>query len=96
MMKTILAGLAMALHVVVRATAQTPSAKPESESKQAEISRALAAGPADALWFDSPAAMEQAMNSPMAAAVKDAERFLDMERTYALAVDEKTIFNAPE
>jgi hypothetical protein len=39
--------------------------------------------------------MEQAMNSPqMAAAVEDAKRFLDMERTYALAVDEKIISNA--
>jgi hypothetical protein len=47
MMKTILAGLAVALHVVVSATAQLPSAKPKSESKQAKISRALAAGPAD-------------------------------------------------
>ena len=45
------------------------------------------------LWFDSPAAMEQAMNSPqMASAVEDAKRFLDMERTYALVVDEKTVF----
>jgi uncharacterized protein (TIGR02118 family) len=45
------------------------------------------------LWFDSPAAMEQAMNSPqMKAAVEDAKRFLDMERTYALVVDEKPVF----
>ena len=45
------------------------------------------------LWFDSKAAMEQAMNSPqMAQAVEDAKRFLDMERTYALVVDEKTVF----
>jgi uncharacterized protein (TIGR02118 family) len=45
------------------------------------------------LWFDSQAAMEQAMNSrQMAAAVEDAKRFLDMERTYALVVDEKTVF----
>jgi hypothetical protein len=39
--------------------------------------------------------MEHAMNSPqMAAAVEDAKRFLDMERTYALAMDEKKILNA--
>jgi hypothetical protein len=45
------------------------------------------------LWFDSAAAMDKAMNSPqMAAAVEDANRFLDMEKTYALAVDEKIIF----
>ena len=47
------------------------------------------------LWFDSPATMEQAMNSPqMAAAVEDAKRFLDMERTYALVVDEKIVVGA--
>ena len=45
------------------------------------------------LWFESKAAMEQAMNSPqMAQAVEDAKRFLDMERNYALVVDEKTVF----
>jgi uncharacterized protein (TIGR02118 family) len=45
------------------------------------------------LWFDSRATMEQAMNSPqMTAAVEDAKRFLDMEKTYALVVDEKTVF----
>jgi hypothetical protein len=39
--------------------------------------------------------MEQAMNSPqMAAAVEDAKRFLDMDRTYALEVDEEMILNA--
>jgi uncharacterized protein (TIGR02118 family) len=44
------------------------------------------------LWFDDAAAMEQAMNSPqMAAAVEDAKRFLDMQRTYALVVDDKTV-----
>jgi hypothetical protein len=37
--------------------------------------------------------MEQAMNSPqMTAGVEDAKRFLDMDRTYALIVDEKTVF----
>lgn len=44
------------------------------------------------LWFDSSQAMEQAMSSPqMAAAVEDAKTFLDMQRTYALVVDEKTM-----
>ncbi len=44
------------------------------------------------LWFDSAATMEQAMNPPqMAAAVEDAKRFLDMERTYSLVVEEKTV-----
>lgn len=44
------------------------------------------------LWFDTAEAMERAMNSPeMAAAVEDAKSFLDMEKTYALVVDEKTV-----
>jgi uncharacterized protein (TIGR02118 family) len=44
------------------------------------------------LWFDEAKVMEQAMNSPeMAAAVEDAKRFLDMEKTYALVVAEKTV-----
>ena len=44
------------------------------------------------LWFDTADAMDKAMNSAqMGAAVEDAKRFLDMERTYALVVNEKTI-----
>ena len=44
------------------------------------------------LWFDSPAALEQALNSPeMAAAAEDAQRFLDMQRTAAVIVGEDTI-----
>lgn len=44
------------------------------------------------LWFDSPAALELALNSPeMAAAAADAQRFLDMERTAAVIVGEDTI-----
>ena len=44
------------------------------------------------LWFDDAAAMERGMNSPpMVEAVEDAKRFLDMEKTYALMVDEKTV-----
>jgi uncharacterized protein (TIGR02118 family) len=44
------------------------------------------------LWFDTPAALERALNSPeMAAAAEDAKRFLDMERTAAVIVGEHTI-----
>jgi len=44
------------------------------------------------LWFESAEAMGQAMKSPeMSAAVGDAKRFLDMRRTYAIVVKEKTI-----
>jgi uncharacterized protein (TIGR02118 family) len=44
------------------------------------------------LWFDSPAELEQALNSPeMAAAADDAKRFLDMERTAVVIAGEDTI-----
>ena len=44
------------------------------------------------LWFDGVKELEQAMGSPqMGAAVEDAKRFLDMERSYALVVDAKDI-----
>jgi uncharacterized protein (TIGR02118 family) len=44
------------------------------------------------LWFESDEAMEKALNSPqMAAAVEDAQNFLDMERTGLIIVEEKTI-----
>jgi len=44
------------------------------------------------LWFDSPAALEQALGSPeMAAAAEDAKRFLGMERTAMVIVGEDTI-----
>jgi uncharacterized protein (TIGR02118 family) len=46
------------------------------------------------LWFDSIEAMERALGSPeTVAAVEDAERFLDMDRTYALVVDETTVID---
>ncbi len=44
------------------------------------------------LWFDSAEIMQRAMASPeMAAAVEDGKKFADMERTYALVVDEKMV-----
>jgi uncharacterized protein (TIGR02118 family) len=42
------------------------------------------------LWFESEAAMEKALSSPeMAAAVDDAQNFLDMETTGMVIVEEK-------
>ena len=53
------------------------------------------AGEADGigeLWFDNADALQKAMVSPQtAAAMKDAERFLDMEKTYALVVKDTTV-----
>jgi len=44
------------------------------------------------LWFEDADAMQQAMSSPqMAKAIEDARQFLDMERTHALVVHEKTV-----
>ncbi|MEK6478949.1 EthD family reductase [Catalinimonas sp. 4WD22] len=41
------------------------------------------------LWFDNDEVMALAMNSPeMAAANEDASTFLDMDKTYAVMVDE--------
>jgi uncharacterized protein (TIGR02118 family) len=44
------------------------------------------------LWFDTDQALEKGASSPeMAAAVEDAEAFLDMDRTFAVPVSEATI-----
>lgn len=44
------------------------------------------------LWFNDTEALETAMNSgQMASAIEDAKNFFDMDKTYALAVDEKII-----
>jgi uncharacterized protein (TIGR02118 family) len=44
------------------------------------------------LWFDTVEALQKAMSSPQtASAMKDAERFLDMEKTYAMVVKETTV-----
>jgi uncharacterized protein (TIGR02118 family) len=44
------------------------------------------------LWFDSDEAMYQALQSPeMGLAVEDAKRFLDMERTGMIIVNESTV-----
>ena len=44
------------------------------------------------LWFDSAQAMEQAWSSARgAAAMEDGKRFADMERSYGLVVEERTV-----
>jgi uncharacterized protein (TIGR02118 family) len=46
------------------------------------------------LWFSDAEALEKGMNSlEMAAAVEDARNFFDMDKTYALFVEEKHIFD---
>lgn len=59
-----------------------------------QVPNAAAADGIGELWFDSSEAMDKAMSSPeMGAAVEDAKRFLDMQRTYALVVHERTVIN---
>jgi uncharacterized protein (TIGR02118 family) len=49
------------------------------------------------LWFGSDEQMNEALNSPeMTAAVEDAKRFLDMERTAMILVQEKTLVGLSE
>jgi uncharacterized protein (TIGR02118 family) len=44
------------------------------------------------LWFESDEVMNEALNSPqMGAAVEDAGRFLDMDKTGLIIVEEKTV-----
>ncbi|MCH7583403.1 MAG: EthD domain-containing protein, partial [Acidobacteria bacterium] len=54
--------------------------------------RVISTDTREELWFESDQAMNAALNSPeMGAAVDDAKRFLDMERTGMIIVDEKTV-----
>ena len=44
------------------------------------------------LWFDSTESMHQALLSPeMVAAFEDGKRFVDLDRSYGLYVDEKVV-----
>jgi uncharacterized protein (TIGR02118 family) len=62
------------------------------QNQATQMSNEIVADGIGELWFDDAAAMEQGMNSPqMAEAIEDAKRFLDMEKTYALTVDEKSV-----
>lgn len=71
---------------------KVPGLKQWVQNHGVEVPHERAADGIGELWFDSLDAMQQAMRSPqMAAAVEDAKRFLDMERTYALVVHEETV-----
>jgi len=46
------------------------------------------------LWFESVESMQAAMETPeWQAAIEDAKRFLDMEKTYAMTVEEKVFID---
>jgi uncharacterized protein (TIGR02118 family) len=69
-----------------------PGLKRWTQNHAVKLPSEAAADGVGELWFASTEAMQKAMKSPeMAAAVEDAKRFLDMERTYALVMDEKAI-----
>jgi uncharacterized protein (TIGR02118 family) len=71
---------------------EVPGLKKWVQNHVAEVPNERAADGIGELWFDSEDAMQRAMSSTqMATAVEDAKRFLDMEKTYALVVHEKTV-----
>jgi uncharacterized protein (TIGR02118 family) len=71
---------------------KTPGLKRWVQNHVISLPSAAAPDGIGELWFDNTQAMERAMNSSeMAAAVEDAKNFLDMQRTYALTVEEKTV-----
>jgi uncharacterized protein (TIGR02118 family) len=71
---------------------QVPGLKKWVQNHVVEVPNESAADGIGELWFDSEDAMQRAMSSPqMVKAVEDANQFLDMEKTYALVVHEKTV-----
>jgi hypothetical protein len=67
---------------------KTPGLQRWVQNHVATLPTAAAPDGIGELWFDHAGAMESA---EMAAAVEDAKRFLDMDRSYALVVEEKQI-----
>ncbi len=69
-----------------------PGLKRWIQNHATELPNETAADGIGELWFDSAETMQQAMASPeMGAAFEDAKKFADLERTYALVVDERTV-----
>jgi len=69
-----------------------PGLKRWIQNHAIDVPKETAADGIGELWFDSAETLQQAMASPeMAAAVEDGKTFADMERTYALVVDEKMV-----
>lgn len=63
-----------------------------TKSRRQQLRRVSVCDGIGELWFDSPAALEQALDSTAwAATVEDAKCFLDMERTTMIIVSEHTI-----
>jgi uncharacterized protein (TIGR02118 family) len=71
-----------------------PGLKKWVQNHPAELPNETAADGIGELWFESKEAMGRGMNSPeMREAFEDARRFADLEKTYALLVEEKTIMH---
>ena len=69
-----------------------PGLKKWVQNHSAELPNATAADGIGELWFNSAEAMQQAFASPEGiAGMEDGKRFADMEKTYALVVDEKIV-----
>jgi len=74
------------------AVKKIPGLKKWVQNIPAELPNATAADGIGELWFDTAETMQQGMASAeMAAALEDGKKFADMERTYALVVDEKAV-----
>jgi hypothetical protein len=67
---------------------KTPGLKRWIQNRVGTLPSSAAPDGIGELWFDGPGAMESV---EMAAAVEDAKRFLDMERSYALVVEERSM-----
>lgn len=67
---------------------KTPGLKRWVQNHVGALPTAAAPDGIGELWFEGSGAMESA---EMAAAVEDARRFLDMEKSYALIVEERQI-----
>jgi len=74
------------------AVRKVPGLKKWIQNHTTELPNVTAADGIGELWFDTAETMQQAMASAeMAAALEDGTKFADMERTYALVVDEKAV-----
>lgn len=74
------------------AVRKVPGLKKWIQNHATELPNATSADGIGELWFDTAETMQQAMASAeMAAALEDGRRFADMEKAYALVVDEKAV-----
>ena len=74
------------------AVRKVPGLKKWIQNHARELPNTTAADGIGELWFETAETMQQAMASAeMAAALEDGKKFADLERTYALVVDEQAV-----